>query len=142
MNLIERADAWVNKTMFRPLIIKACQKLHWTQYQFSRWAGAFGLTFASITLFENVLSSYVVMGLAAFLLYIAATTDPNQPITGHLFLRLFTWALGVIGVVLAPQYAVIMIITFIAYLFSEYALTITTIPPADVKKFVDKTVFA
>lgn len=133
-------EKWLADNLFFPPIIKACQLLNWTQYQFARNVIAFGYVVG--TAFEKF-GTFTWYAFAFFsLLFIAAAvlTDPESPSSPSDFIRYMMYPLFLICIFWTHEYNVAF--TTLAVLFSEFALLIKRIPPADAKKFVDKVAFS
>jgi hypothetical protein len=124
-------DHWVGKTLFIPIIIKVCQKAHVSQYIFASYSSA-SATMYWLWLFQGVAPwfFYAVMVLiAVFQVSIVALrielAHGSQKLTRWMCLFFGTFDLVVLSAVT---------VFWALMLFAEYARTIDTIPPEEIKE--------
>jgi hypothetical protein len=131
--MLSRIDLWIGKTLFIPIIIRACQRFGVTQYAMHRmlWfvACLHGLYYAEDWI------GYIVFGLGSLIMCLSAALIPNWPVSSFLWFRMLVLvSVPVIAplVITGRNYHTIFYTLFV--LFAEYAATIRTIPPLEVKE--------
>lgn len=125
-------DLWVGKTLFLPPIIKFCQITGQSQYAVSRllW---FVVALDQLRLAET-LGQRIVAGVFSLIMMLTASLRADMPAFSMMWFRMLALvllALDVLHGVRSGDWAGVEI--WILILFAEYAATIRTIPPADVK---------
>jgi hypothetical protein len=138
--MVYRFERWLGKHLFFPPIIKACQLLDWTQYQFARNAYAFAaLNFLALD--KSFDWFWWLMTLVAVIILASATlSPPEKPEQGSDFVRLIQYGCivsGFLGYLLVGAVFVPSLVMGVIVLFAEYACLIRTIPPAETKKSLD-----
>jgi len=145
-------DAWVGKTLFHPLIIRACQALNWNQYKFAREALSLGwlFCFADAVVSGGTIWLIVAAGMFVFTLaqahYFQSMFIPADS-TFDLIVRLvffFLAWLQILATIVDPVTNIFFLVGHMLLLFAVYAVTISTIPPLETKseRRFDKTVSA
>jgi len=130
-------DLWVGKTLFLPPIIKFCQITRQSQYAVSRllW---FVVALDQLRLAET-LGQQIVAGLFSIVMMLTASLRADMPAFSWRWFRLMALALLVLDVlhgVRSGDWAGVEI--WLIVLFAEYAATIRTIPPAEVRRGAGK----
>lgn len=126
-------DAWIGKTLFLPPIIKFCQLTGQSQFAVSRlfW---FIAALDQLRIAETLVSK-IIAGLFSLFMMVSASFRADMPAFSMMWFRMMAVAFLVLDVahgVSANQWKGVEI--WILVLFAEYAATIRTIPPAEVKK--------
>ncbi|MDB5686820.1 MAG: hypothetical protein JWR77_1409 [Rhizorhabdus sp.] len=126
-------DAWIGKTLFLPPIIKLCQATGQTQFAVSRlfW---FIAALDQLRIAES-LASKIIAGLFSLFMMVSASFRADMPAFSMMWFRMMAvgfLVLDVVHGVTAHQWKGVEI--WVLVLFAEYAATIRTIPPAEVKK--------
>jgi hypothetical protein len=126
-------DLWIGKTFFVPLIVKICQVSRQSQYAISRlfW---FVAALDQLRLAET-LGGQIIAGLFSLFMMVTASMRADMPaysIMGFRLLALALLAIDVLHAVGVGKWAGVEI--WLLILFAEYAATIRTIPPADLKQ--------
>lgn len=127
--MLERVDTWVGKTLFVPIIIRACQWLGVSQYRVHRvlWVVAFlvAFCFAHSTVYK------IIIGCVAVLICLdAASPNGDRPAVPQRWVRLLLLGFLALDAVHIDKHALVNIVA----LFAEYAATITTIPPLNLER--------
>lgn len=132
--MIGRLDRWVGKHLFIPVIVRVCQRARITQYTFANHAKMIA-SLALVARGPKDIGTWIFV-----LLVIIAAVDvaisaviPDYRAGGSGFWRKFSLVFFPLSVVANPT-ALLRHLFWVAALFSEYALTIDTIPPAEVKE--------
>ncbi len=136
MNLTS-IDLWIGKTLFLPPIIKFCQLTGQSQYAVSRlfW---FVAALDQLRVAET-LAAQIVAGLFSLFMMVTASFRADMPAISMMWFRMMALAflaLDIFHGIGAGQWKGVEI--WILVLFAEYAATIQTIPPADVKRTATK----
>ncbi|RVT90247.1 hypothetical protein [Sphingomonas crocodyli] len=126
-------DAWIGKTLFIPPIIKLCQITRQSQFAVSRllW---FVVALDQLRLAHS-LAQQIVAGLFALIMMFTASLRADLPTMSMLWLRVMGWgflAFDLIVALLTNDWRGVEIWALV--LFAEYAATIRTIPPKEIKK--------
>jgi hypothetical protein len=138
--VIRNIDSWIGKTLFHPIIIAVCQKLNWTQYQFSRYISAIMMITIAMTCPVTIVR--VAAGFVAILaIRRAIVGNPHLAMPSSFKWRSFLWFLAgfilwayIIG---ARNWLLMFSLVVALDLIKEYALTIKTIPPRE-QEFTEK----
>lgn len=135
MNWLVNADDWVDARMFRPLVIKICQTLDWTQYQLNRniWALTIGIAAIANIAAGNPVMAVFVSIVAAVAIGKAIFYDPMRPEPDSLFIRCLIYVLG-LGGFFATGYLLVLVF-YLFLLLAEYASKITHVPPAKPRSY-------
>ncbi len=126
-------DAWIGKTLFLPPIIKFCQLTGQSQFAVSRlfW---FIAALDQLRIAETLVSK-IIAGLFSLFMMVSASFRADMPAFSMMWFRMMAVGFLVLDVahgVSADQWKGVEIWIFV--LFAEYAATIRTIPPTEVKK--------
>ena len=126
-------DAWIGKTLFLPPIIKLCQATGQTQFAVSRlfW---FIAALDQLRIAES-LASKIIAGLFSLFMMVSASFRADMPAFSMMWFRMMAVGFLVLDVahgVTSNQWKGVEI--WVLVLFAEYAATIRTIPPTEVKK--------
>lgn len=126
-------DTWIGKTLFVPPIVKLCQATRQSQYAISRllWflAALDQLRLAS------TLGGQIIAGLFSLFMMVTASLRADMPAISMIWFRFLAMTLLLLDLlhgVVAGQWKGVEI--WILILFAEYAATIRTIPPADIRQ--------
>jgi hypothetical protein len=148
--MIHRFDLWLGKTMFIPIAIRICQRLHISQYALHTYIWLFVFFYAVYRgphAYGTGLAGWLFYGLvvlfAALWTLIAAlvpeSTRRSTSWVRHLFVFLMLSDIGFFLPALALAHepltsTVIQTVKDWFVVLAEYALTITTIPPLEAKE--------
>jgi len=126
-------DAWIGKTLFLPPIIKFCQLTGQSQFAVSRlfW---FIAALDQLRIAESLVSK-IIAGLFSLFMMVSASFRADMPAFSMMWFRMMAvgfLVLDIVHGVTASEWKGIEI--WILVLFAEYAATIRTIPPTEVKK--------
>jgi len=132
-------DLWIGKTLFIPPIIKLCQITRQSQYAISRlfW---FLVALDQLRVAQT-LASQILAGLFCIVMMVTASLRADMPAFSMMWFRML--AIGFL--VLDCAQAVVNgtwrgVEIWLLVLIAEYAATIVTIPPSEVRKKERKTV--
>ncbi len=134
--MIHRLDAWLAKHLFHPPIILVCQLTGCTQYALHRYLWWL-LALISVATDDHASWSMSAFNtLFAFARTLSAGFRPDRPTSSALALRMFFWALIAMDLLLTLPGAdgLGTLLYMLTALFAEYAATITTIPPREVRE--------
>lgn len=143
--MFSKMDIWAGKTLFIPLIIKVCQKAKITQYKFAAYGWAIAVMLLLTRRPEGVTDwiMYAIMVVIGVSFIAVAAVRPDLPRSPSSFMRVMAWF--TVLVLVLPR--VVMTLTFdyrelywLLVLFAEYARTIDTIPPEEIKEKATKLV--
>jgi hypothetical protein len=126
-------DLWVGKTLFLPPIIKFCQMTGQSQFAVSRlmW---FVTALDQLRLAET-LGQQIFAGLFSLIMMLTASLRADMPAFSMMWFRMLALILLILDVMHgARSGAWEGVEIWVTILFAEYAATIRTIPPADVKR--------
>lgn len=126
-------DLWIGKTLFVPPIVKLCQITRQSQFAISRlfW---FIVALDQLRVAET-LASRIVAALFCVVMMITASLRADMPsfsMMGFRFFAMAFLALDVVQAVAGGQWRGVEI--WLLVLIAEYAATIETIPPSEVRK--------
>ena len=130
---LRAADAWIGKTLFVPPIIWLCQRTGQSQFAISKlfwFIAALDAFYRAETLVQSV-----IWGLLSIVMMLTASLRADTPSRS-----LFGWRLLAIGFLLfdiligvvSGRWAGVEFWIFV--LTAEYAATIRTIPPTEIKR--------
>ena len=130
--IFTQIDLWIGKTLFVPLIIKFCQLTRQSQFAASRlfWfiAALDGFYHA-----ETLFSSLLWGGMSIFMM-VTATRRADRPTMSFTFFRMLGLLFLILDLVKGAATGVWAGTEFwVLVLMAEYAATIRTIPPAEVR---------
>lgn len=126
-------DLWIGKTLFLPPIIKLCQLTRQSQFAVSRlfwFIAALDGFYRADTLFSSVMFG----GLSLFMM-VTASLRADMPTRSSLFFRMLAilfLGLDIMEAITTRHWAGVEF--WILVLIAEYAATIRTIPPHEMKK--------
>jgi len=131
MSLVD-IDVWIGKTLFVPPIIKLCQITRQSQYAVSRlfWF----LTALDQLRIATSLASQIIAGLFSLFMMFTASLRADMPAFSMRWFRMFALCFLILDVfsgVVSGEWRGVEI--WVLVLFAEYAATITTIPPSELK---------
>ena len=126
-------DVWIGKTLFVPPIIKLCYLTRQSQFAISRlfW---FIVALDQLRIAQT-LTSQIVAGLFSIVMMLTASMRADMPAMSLMWFRFLA-----IGFLLLDTFeAVVMghwrgVEIWLLVLIAEYAATIVTLPPSDVRK--------
>jgi hypothetical protein len=126
-------DRWVGQTLFIPPIIKLCQVSGQSQFAISRlfW---FIVALDQLRL-ADTFAEQVIAGLFSVVMMLTASLRADMPAYSMRWFRLLALALLMLDIlhgIKAGQWEGVEI--WLLILFAEYAATIRTIPPHEVRK--------
>ena len=131
--MLSRIDFWIGKTLFLPLIIKLCHLLRQSQYAIARlfW---FAAMLSGLYRADHAVD-YLVFGLGSFIMMLTASLRADRPTRSQLWFRMLAIvALAVRIATIAAGGSLDGIEFWTFVLIAEYATTIRTLPPRNVKK--------
>ena len=126
-------DVWIGKTLFAPPIIKFCQVTGQTQFAVSR---LFWFVAALDQLrVAQTLGAQILAGLFCVLMMLTASLRADMPTQSSLWFRMLALAFLMQDVVRGVASGHWLGVEFwILVLIAEYAGTIRTIPPSEIKR--------
>jgi hypothetical protein len=126
-------DLWIGKTLFVPPIIKLCQITRQSQFAISRlfW---FVVALDQLRVAET-LASQILAGLFSIVMMVTASLRADMPAFSMMWFRML--AIGFLALDVAQAMnsgAWRGVEIWLLVLVAEYATTIVTIPPSEVRK--------
>lgn len=132
-SMLAQIDLWIGKTLFVPPIVKLCQITRQSQFAVSRlfwFIAALDGFYRADTMFGSVL-----FGALSIFMMLTASLRADMPTSSSMMFRMLALAfliLDVIGGVVGGEWLGAEFWVFV--LIAEYAATIRTIPPLEVKE--------
>jgi len=130
---IANIDLWVGKTLFVPPIIKLCQLTGQTQFAVSRlfW---FIAALDQLRVAET-LGQKIIAGLFCLFMMVSASLRADMPAFSMLWFRMWALVFLILDTIRGLHVGDWKgIEIWVLVLFAEYAATIRTIPPSEIKK--------
>lgn len=130
---LHEVDAWIGKTLFIPPIVKLCQVTRQSQFAVSRlfW---FVAALDQLRLAET-LGGQIFAGLFSLFMMLTASLRADSPAFSLMWFRMLALVflgLDIFAGIVHGTWDGIEI--WVLVLIAEYAATIRTIPPADVRQ--------
>jgi hypothetical protein len=130
--ILVRIDRWIGTTLFVPPIVKLCQRTGQTQYAVSR---LFWFLAALDGLYRSdTLVSAIMFGAMSVFMMLTASLRADWPTRSSMVFRMLSLAflgLDLVQGAVKGEWAGLEI--WLIVLAAEYAASIRTIPPAEVK---------